>query len=115
VIDAEAGQTCTTKEATLTWNQTGPQGPAGSPGLSAVEVVTMTGFTSGIHDVTIPCPAGKTVLSGGWRFNGIPGWMDNVPGILNNHPSDDRSGWQIRVNNNTPATMTLYTVCAITA
>jgi hypothetical protein len=41
--------------------------------------------------------------------------MDNVPGILNNNPTEDRSGWQIRVNNNTPATMTLYAVCAVTA
>jgi type VI secretion system secreted protein Hcp len=35
VIDADANQTCTTGEATLTWNQTGPtgpQGPQGDPG-----------------------------------------------------------------------------------
>lgn len=32
VIDADANQTCTTGEATLTWNQTGPQGPAGPQG-----------------------------------------------------------------------------------
>ena len=32
VIDADANQTCTTGEATLTWNQTGPQGPPGDVG-----------------------------------------------------------------------------------
>jgi len=29
-IDAEAGETCSGKEAPLTWNQTGPQGPPGT-------------------------------------------------------------------------------------
>jgi type VI secretion system secreted protein Hcp len=33
VIDADANQTCSTDEATLTWNQTGPPGPQGDPGL----------------------------------------------------------------------------------
>ena len=32
VIDAEAGQTCTSSEQQLTWNQTGPQGPEGPQG-----------------------------------------------------------------------------------
>jgi hypothetical protein len=63
VIDSEAGQSCTNKEAALTWNQAGPQGP---PGLSGYEVV--------VHDEAIPsstskvvtaaCPAGKHALGG---------------------------------------------------
>jgi hypothetical protein len=32
VIDAEAGATCKSTEKKLTWNQTGPQGPAGAQG-----------------------------------------------------------------------------------
>jgi hypothetical protein len=32
VIDAESGQTCKNNETALNWNQTGPQGPAGSGG-----------------------------------------------------------------------------------
>src|ERR1700730_2265578 len=32
VIDAQAGAQCTKKEQQLTWNQTGPPGPAGATG-----------------------------------------------------------------------------------
>jgi type VI secretion system secreted protein Hcp len=53
VIDAEANQACTTGEATLTWNQTGPQGPAGPPGPSG--------------DVG---PPGDSGSSGGGSFGG---------------------------------------------
>jgi hypothetical protein len=33
VIDAGAGQTCSSKESALSWNQTGPSGPPGNGGL----------------------------------------------------------------------------------
>lgn len=80
VIDAEAGQQCGSREAALTWNQTGPVGPAGPPGLSGVEVVTVTGFAAGtggsLHEVTLPCPAGKTVLAGaGGSIPFRAGWI----------------------------------------
>jgi len=32
VIDTDAGQTCSKDEAALSWNQIGPQGPAGPQG-----------------------------------------------------------------------------------
>ena len=32
VVDTAVGQTCTTAEKALNWNQTGPQGPAGATG-----------------------------------------------------------------------------------
>jgi hypothetical protein len=34
VVDTEKGQACTNAENTLDWNQTGPQGPPGSPGIN---------------------------------------------------------------------------------
>jgi hypothetical protein len=66
VIDADAGQTCGKDEAALNWNQTGPQGPAGEPGLGGVHVVIHDepwdgGFAQ--NDVTVNCPPGETALS----------------------------------------------------
>jgi len=34
VIDAEAGQTCNANQQLLTWNQQGPAGPQGPPGVA---------------------------------------------------------------------------------
>jgi hypothetical protein len=71
VIDtALSGGHCPTGDTQLTWNQTGPQGPAGaqgpqgSPGLSNVNVVTgpVTGDEPpGPHQIS--CPAGQAALS----------------------------------------------------
>jgi hypothetical protein len=36
VIDTAKGQTCTTGQHSLNWNQKGPQGPAGPPGPAGV-------------------------------------------------------------------------------
>jgi hypothetical protein len=67
VIDAEAGQTCTAKESALTWNQSGPQGPAGQDGVSGYEVVTrdvLIPSFSGPTVVAATCPAGKHAFGG---------------------------------------------------
>jgi type VI secretion system secreted protein Hcp len=59
VIDADANQPCAAGEATLTWNQTGPQGPAGPQG-----------------DVG---PPGDSGSSGGGSFGGSFGGSDTTP------------------------------------
>jgi type VI secretion system secreted protein Hcp len=55
VVDADANQTCTTGEATLTWNQAGPQGPPGDVG-----------------------PPGDSGSSGGGSFGGSFGGSDTT-------------------------------------
>jgi type VI secretion system secreted protein Hcp len=62
VIDADANQTCSTGEATLTWNQTGPTGPVGPQGD--------------------PGPSGDTGgdTSGGGNFGGTDTGTTTQPG-----------------------------------
>jgi hypothetical protein len=76
VIDAEAGQQCQAGETALTWNQTGPQGPAGQPGpqgppgqngISGYELVRIVGTVGGDGTATssLECPEGKVAFGGG--------------------------------------------------
>jgi type VI secretion system secreted protein Hcp len=51
IIDTDAGQTCQAGEKSLTWNQTGPVGPAGPPGDSG-----SSGDTSGVTPDTTTTP-----------------------------------------------------------
>jgi hypothetical protein len=86
VIDTEAGQTCSSKESALYWNQTGPQGP---PGLSGYEVRTQTfttGFGSGLN-VDVSCGS-KSVLGGGYDVTGVTGLS-----VTASHPHGN--GWRI--------------------
>lgn len=89
IIDAEAGQSCGSKEKQITWNQTGPTGPQGlpgpqgtpgpkgdpgpqglqgAPGISGYEIVVATSEFSSLEEreVRAACPAGKVVLGGGY-------------------------------------------------
>jgi hypothetical protein len=71
VIDAEAGQTCSANQQPLTWNQQGPAGTQGAPGVSGREVVVAeTGLSSEGKAYTAHCPVGKAPLGGGaWVTN----------------------------------------------
>ena len=84
VIDTDKGQTCSKDETALSWNQTGPQGPAGSvlPG-TIYDAISMTGsyqHDQGAPDKIVNCPDGRVAISG-WAFagNDIP-----LPVIINN-------------------------------
>jgi hypothetical protein len=58
-IDAEAGQTCSSKEAPLTWNQTGPQGPPGTAAAYArigADGTVNTDFALGITSANVSHP-----------------------------------------------------------
>lgn len=67
VVDSAA--TCPSGFAGLNWNQSGPQGPQGSPGISGYQYVIhhYTGpFPTGSQNFSVACPAGKYVIwSGG--------------------------------------------------
>ena len=69
VIDAEAGASCKTSEKTLAWNQQGPHGPQGSPGISGYEVAQglSANDSSSPKQAFAQCPAGKRPIGGGAR------------------------------------------------
>jgi hypothetical protein len=82
VIDNEAGQSCTNKEAELTWNQTGPQGP---PGLSGYEVVVHDEQFIGAYwrRITARCPEGKRALGGSVATSPTPQFDFDAAGGYN--------------------------------
>jgi len=68
VINAEAGQTCSGSQQLLTWNQQGPQGPAGQDGISGYQVVHGTSAQYDSADekyAFATCPSGKMPVGGG--------------------------------------------------
>jgi hypothetical protein len=121
VIDSEAGQTCDSKtEAALTWNQTGPQGPAGSPGLSNVHVVIDQLHGSGTVSQTLLCPRQEngqfeTALSGNFSMDGrsgytLRGWAEPTVGE-NQRPI----GYVFAATNFVENSVNLEVTCATTA
>ncbi len=91
VVDTALGQTCTTAEKALNWNQTGPQGPAGpagpqgpagpAGGFNTVRqgqacAGTCSGNYYGTYlEAWAGCPAGSRVVGGG--FEVVPGRYSN--------------------------------------
>jgi hypothetical protein len=83
VVDAALGQTCTTAEKPLNWNQTGPQGPAGPTGPQGPAgpaggynrvgrgeacAGTCTGeWYSTYLEAWAGCPSGMTLVGGGFE------------------------------------------------
>jgi hypothetical protein len=127
VIDAEAGQTCTTKERPLTWSQTGPPGPPGPAGpvgpagpqglpgqngVSGYEVVTTTadippGYASKVFppfSLIANCPQGKRPTGGGATParpdtgpNNEGSWIPQINGP--NMSGPNALGWQAQFYN----------------
>jgi type VI secretion system secreted protein Hcp len=74
VIDADANQTCSTGETTLTWNQTGPQGPQGDPGPPGDSGGDTSGGGSfGGTDTGTPTQPGGPNADIFLKLDGVPG------------------------------------------
>lgn len=72
VIDAEAGQSCASKQQLLTWNQQGPAGPQGTTGISGLQIVSAdksAPFAASSATAEAFCPPGKQVIAGGGSLN----------------------------------------------
>jgi hypothetical protein len=129
VIDTEKGQTCSNKEAALTWNQTGPQGPArpqgpegpqgpqGPSGVSGVEVVSRSLHTdNGFAAVAAICPDEKFAVSGGYSYvpdnPDITDWsidvQRNQPWTT---PPTVAPWWMVWAKADVPGTLTTYGYC----
>ena len=101
---------------------TGPEGVTGSSGLSAVQIVSVAGTVqpvqngsasaTGILSLRVDCPAGKTVIAGGYAAVG--------DGSQFVHPWQSfpisTSAWVVSVQNGYvgPIAVTAFATCAIT-
>lgn len=85
----------------------GPAGPAGAPGLSGYQVVVEEIEEVAGTVVVVECPAGKSVLGGGW----VPGAGGGLQWQV---PAADGSGWRGLVGAPGPGVVTLdmYAICA---
>jgi hypothetical protein len=83
IIDAEAGQTCSSREKQITWNQTGPVGPQGRPGPTGVP--------------GLPGPQGVQGETGLQGPQGVPGptGVPGVPGPQGPQGAPGISGYEI--------------------
>lgn len=117
LLAIDSAASCPSGYTALNWNQTGPQGPAGPPGLSNVHVVTVYGTAdaNGNGSVVAPCTSGEVGLAGG--YNVFP---DDDPGniqVLVDKPllqTDTQSvGWHLVVRHAPPAlTLIVFATCA---
>jgi hypothetical protein len=118
LIAIDSAASCPSGYTALNWNQTGPQGPAGTNGVSGYEVVQQRvsfPYNSGQQQTfQLDCPTGKAPLSGadkpvnvGSGFDG-PAW---------DYPNG--SGWSFAINpisdNLATNANDLYVVCAVMA
>lgn len=113
VIDSDKGQTCKSGETALTWNQSGPQGPAG---ISGYEVVSASGSPVEIAQglwaagpVTATCPTGKVPLGGG-------GQTSTLDVRLSESFPDGNNGWRAAANAPHGSwQLNVYAICASVA
>lgn len=96
----------------------GPQGPPGAPGISGLQYLTGTPLTLAKHatgTATAVCPAGKSVVGGGFTTTAPVGSNDN-PGLLRVFSSAGSSPttWSVSAYNeaNGNLFLTAYAVCA---
>lgn len=97
----------------------GASGPAGPAGPSAVARLTRLGkgATIGVTDdtfvvgVTATCPAGQSVVSGGY-YEDVAGQGE----VFANGPSQDAGSWIVAAANygDTPGTVSAYALCSPT-
>ena len=90
-------------------------GPAGPPGVSALETVTLASAsdTSNTKSATANCPAGKRVVAGGARATGT---ASTEVAVTESYPSS-ATQWTVLAREvnvvGTPWMLTTYAVCAI--
>jgi hypothetical protein len=120
---------CTSAETALTWNQTGPQGPAGTPGpqgapgpqgqpgtpglagVAGYEIINTheTLPLNGSIEVTATCPTGKRVIGGGYV---APTVLDTAS---SSRPEGDK-GWRVEFKSNGGnGDAAVYAICTTTS
>ena len=104
----------------VSWNQTGPQGPAGTPGpqgqpgtpgpagVAGYEIISTheTLPLNGSIEVTATCPTGKRVIGGGYV---APSVLDSAS---SSRPEGD-NGWRVEFKSNGGSgDASAYAICA---
>lgn len=108
VIDS--AETCPSGYTALNWNQTGPQGPAGPNLVPRSGATRDIDVATGASRVTVLCPEGYAVFSGGWSQGGD--WVR----ILSSRPQyTPTEGWVFDIDNTatSPAGMSFYAICTV--
>jgi len=84
------GGECGAGEVKVSWNKTGPQGPAGEPGVSGWEMVQSTSAYSSVspRQQVAYCSAGKKVVGGG-------GVANPQAVLYGSHPLPEGAGWSV--------------------
>jgi hypothetical protein len=110
VIDSGAGGSCASGTLPLTWNQTGPQGPAGATGDTGPQGAPgASGYQVVYQPATIPhgdagqaeaeCPSGEVAVGGGFVL-GSPPFEQNIHvRSSRDYTRGDISGWQVVADN----------------
>jgi len=116
VIDAEAGQTCPGNQPPLTWNQQGPAGPAGSPGVSGYErVFGQSGPNDSDTKATFAsCPAGKTAIGGGAAIKNWEGNQSEAATLVRIEPFASGYGAAAVERLSTSWALVAFAICANT-
>ena len=103
-----ANESCRPNETALDWSAGG--GGSGLSGYQRVEATFQTPGFEQAKSVSISCPAGKKVLSGGYKAAPAGPVSSSV---YSSYPSADESAWILEYSTNfNPTTLQGYAICA---
>jgi hypothetical protein len=116
IIDRSAGQTCPSGTSPLSWNQTGPQGPAGpsTAGPGGLDVTIIEGPTGDSGKATAMCPADHPYVLGGGSSQGSGSIAASLPVFgAAGEESNSGNGWSVTTSTFPSGPPTgAYAICA---
>lgn len=121
VVDSSAS--CPNGFTALNWNQAGPQGPAGTNGISGYEFIReefrqpddVPWPTGVFHEFDVACSAGKDVLGGG--IDASNDGSATGASIVSSYPvqrgGSSPAGWHVGVTPDVPLSyVAVFAICA---
>jgi len=124
LLTIDSAASCPSGYTALNWNQTGPQGPAGTNGVSGYEFVREefrqpgdVQWPVGIpHEFIVTCPTGKVALGGGFDASEDGGGAG--PSLVSSYPIGEASPgsggrWQVGIDPTTSLSyVAVFATCA---
>jgi len=121
LITIDSAASCPSGYTALNWNQTGPQGPAGTNGVSGYEVLRQefrqaddVPWPVGImHEFEVACPVGKVPLGGGFDAGQDGGGAG--PSLVSSYPitAGSPASWLVGIDPTTPLSyVAVFVTCA---
>jgi hypothetical protein len=122
-VNASSAPKCLPRDTSVSWNQTGPQGPAGTFGTITVENQSNSIPADSEEGYTVTCPAGDVAVSGGSSFGpsdgtGLSTSVTDIVYVETSRPDPasgtQPTGWFVILGNSTSSTQTVnvYADCA---